>query len=601
MQAEVALAAGRTQLAESLERAAELAAVPDELLLEVYTALRPRRATAAELEEWASAARGAARPRRRRHSSVRQRLRTRSEDSSSMGSRRFASRATRDLHLEQLVSPLPELGLVAANGPNDPEPELVVVDGVVTRMDGRSATDFDVIDRFVVAHGLDLEVAVEAMALDDLDLARRLVDVNVSRAELVRLSRGLTPAKLARVIGLLDPVELMLALKKLRARRAPAQPGARDEPQGEPGAPRRRRGRGGAARLRRDGDDGRRRALRAAERDRAPRRIADRTPRSDDAVRGRGAAQPRARDPRPRDLRGDALGVRHRAGLRRRRRHAVVEGVPGRGVRVARREGALHVRHRLGGAHGLRAGALDALPRGSLPRGRARGGLAGRAERFDLVRRARPLRAGRDAGDPRRERARGVARPRGRVRQRRDRVALGDPQDGEAHGPVPSGDGLRDLGLLGDAAARQHVRRGELRRGRPRRVADDPARLAGRCGHRARVRRGAPASCASERPAPCRPCSPSSGCPRSRTRRSPLRPRATTRARCRIAIEPPTSRRPTSCSREARPASTSRGRSTGAGSPTSPRLCSACSASGSRRTICRRRRSSTRTASCALQ
>ena len=60
------------------------------------------------------------------------------------------------------------------------------------------------------------------MALDDLDLARRLVDVNVSRGELVRLSRGLTPAKLARVIGLLDPVELMLALKKLRARRVPA-------------------------------------------------------------------------------------------------------------------------------------------------------------------------------------------------------------------------------------------------------------------------------------------------------------------------------------------------------------------------------------------
>ena len=53
MQSEVALAAGRTQLAASFERAAELAAVPDELLLEVYTALRPRRATAAELEEWA--------------------------------------------------------------------------------------------------------------------------------------------------------------------------------------------------------------------------------------------------------------------------------------------------------------------------------------------------------------------------------------------------------------------------------------------------------------------------------------------------------------------------------------------------------------------
>ena len=46
--------------------------------------------------------------------------------------------------------------------------------------------------------------------------------MGVSRAELVRLARGLTPAKLARVIGLLDPVELMLALKKLRARRTPA-------------------------------------------------------------------------------------------------------------------------------------------------------------------------------------------------------------------------------------------------------------------------------------------------------------------------------------------------------------------------------------------
>lgn len=53
LQAEVARAAGREPLAESLERAAELAAVPDDLLLAVYTALRPRRATAEELEAWA--------------------------------------------------------------------------------------------------------------------------------------------------------------------------------------------------------------------------------------------------------------------------------------------------------------------------------------------------------------------------------------------------------------------------------------------------------------------------------------------------------------------------------------------------------------------
>ena len=54
LQAEVARAAGREPLAASFERAAELAAVPDALLLAVYTALRPRRATAAELDEWAS-------------------------------------------------------------------------------------------------------------------------------------------------------------------------------------------------------------------------------------------------------------------------------------------------------------------------------------------------------------------------------------------------------------------------------------------------------------------------------------------------------------------------------------------------------------------
>ena len=134
---------------------------------------------------------------------------------------RFAARAEKELRRELLISPLPELGLVAANGPADPEPELVVEDGVVTRLDGRAAAEFDVIDRFLVAHGLDLDVAAEAMALSDTELARKLVDVDVPRAELVRLSRGLTPAKLARVAGMLDPVELMFALKKLRARRAP--------------------------------------------------------------------------------------------------------------------------------------------------------------------------------------------------------------------------------------------------------------------------------------------------------------------------------------------------------------------------------------------
>ena len=53
LQADVARTAGRTQLADNLLRAAELAPLPDETILAVYTALRPRRSTAAELEAWA--------------------------------------------------------------------------------------------------------------------------------------------------------------------------------------------------------------------------------------------------------------------------------------------------------------------------------------------------------------------------------------------------------------------------------------------------------------------------------------------------------------------------------------------------------------------
>ncbi|HZU19865.1 MAG TPA: diol dehydratase small subunit [Gaiellaceae bacterium] len=53
LQAEVAESAGRTPLARNLRRAAELATVPEDVVLEIYTALRPRRSTADELEAWA--------------------------------------------------------------------------------------------------------------------------------------------------------------------------------------------------------------------------------------------------------------------------------------------------------------------------------------------------------------------------------------------------------------------------------------------------------------------------------------------------------------------------------------------------------------------
>ena len=62
-QAHVARAAGRPELAANLARAAELAAIPADDILEVYTALRPHRSTRAELERWAERLDAAGAPR----------------------------------------------------------------------------------------------------------------------------------------------------------------------------------------------------------------------------------------------------------------------------------------------------------------------------------------------------------------------------------------------------------------------------------------------------------------------------------------------------------------------------------------------------------
>src|SRR5690242_15075477 len=115
-----------------------------------------------------------------------------------------------------------DLGLVAMRSPYDPEPRLVIRDGRVTEMDGVPEESFDSIDAYIARHGLDLTVAQEAMSLPDVEFARRLVSPDVPRSEIVRLSAGATPAKLARVLALLRPAELCQAMTKMRARRTPS-------------------------------------------------------------------------------------------------------------------------------------------------------------------------------------------------------------------------------------------------------------------------------------------------------------------------------------------------------------------------------------------
>ncbi len=116
----------------------------------------------------------------------------------------------------------PGLGLVALASPGDPTPSLVITDGRVTELDGVAEADFDAIDAYIARHGLDLAVAPAAMALSDLAFARLLAHPDVPRAEVVTLVAGATPAKLARVLALLRPPELIAAMAKLRARRTPS-------------------------------------------------------------------------------------------------------------------------------------------------------------------------------------------------------------------------------------------------------------------------------------------------------------------------------------------------------------------------------------------
>ncbi len=126
------------------------------------------------------------------------------------------------VNLDGFATPDASLGLVAFDSPADPEPSLVVEDGRVVELDGRRADDFDIVDGFIATHGLDLDVAEEAMALDDTAYARMLVDPGVPREEVVRLAAGMTPAKLARALATLRPAELVIAMTKCRARRTPS-------------------------------------------------------------------------------------------------------------------------------------------------------------------------------------------------------------------------------------------------------------------------------------------------------------------------------------------------------------------------------------------
>jgi len=148
--------------------------------------------------------------------------------------KRYADWDQRPLRLDRFAAEDAASGFSAFSSPADPKPGLEVSGGKVVSLDGVLEHDFDMIDRFIARHHIDVAMAPEAMAMDSAQLARMLVDMNVPREDLVRLAHGMTPAKLAEVVSHLNALEIAFAYSKMRARRTPGNQAhvtnAKDDP-----------------------------------------------------------------------------------------------------------------------------------------------------------------------------------------------------------------------------------------------------------------------------------------------------------------------------------------------------------------------------------
>src|SRR5262249_46821795 len=132
-------------------------------------------------------------------------------------SKRFESRSGRDINKDSFIHEWPETGLILFNSPNDPPPQIRIVDGRITELDGKAEAQFDWIDQFIARYAIDPRRAEKSMAMDSLAIARLLVDFEGGREEIVRIFSGLTPAKIVEVVNHLNVVEMMMALQKMRA------------------------------------------------------------------------------------------------------------------------------------------------------------------------------------------------------------------------------------------------------------------------------------------------------------------------------------------------------------------------------------------------
>ena len=76
-------------------------------------------------------------------------------------------------------------------------------------------------DQFIADYAIRADRAEASMAIPSLEIARKIVDIHVSRKEILEIVSGITPAKMVEVINYLNVVELMMGMQKMRARKVP--------------------------------------------------------------------------------------------------------------------------------------------------------------------------------------------------------------------------------------------------------------------------------------------------------------------------------------------------------------------------------------------
>lgn len=136
-------------------------------------------------------------------------------------SKRIETLDKRPVNLDGYINEWPEMGFVAMKSPYDPKPSVKVVAGQIVELDGKKREDFDFIDQFIADYAIDIDKCERSMAVSSLDIARMIVDINVSRKEILEVVSGITPAKMVEVMNYLNVVELMMGMQKLRARKTP--------------------------------------------------------------------------------------------------------------------------------------------------------------------------------------------------------------------------------------------------------------------------------------------------------------------------------------------------------------------------------------------